>query len=114
MHSEAAAIRSYFERDLALLLRESGREFHRQGTIIFVVHGAGAWEIRLGADASVREAEDLTADAIVWLTPESFLTLAQGELPERGIAVDGDRSLVRSLGHWMLPPVNGSIALRAR
>jgi hypothetical protein len=68
----------------------------------------------MGSDPSVREAEDLAADAVVYLTPESFLVLAGGELPERGIAVDGDRSLVRALGHWMLPPAQGLVALRAR
>lgn len=108
--------REFFEGMLPAMIVSRRDMFERsQGTLCLVVHGEGAWTVQFGDPDSpfaLQEGINLEADLVATFSKQQFAALLdptqEGKVDQPIIM--GNPDLLRTLGHFMLPPARGGLA----
>ena len=111
-------IREFFDGMLPTMISTRRDLFERsQGSICIVIHEEGAWTVKFGDSDSpfaLQEGINLDADLVATFSKADFEGLLK-ESPDAGslnpITI-GNRELLSTLGHLMLPPARGGLAAR--
>lgn len=117
MSRTSRRIRDFFERLLPAAMAQRGSALAaKEGSVGFIIPGAGEWVLTLGGAGGLMEATPIDADLVLMFSPTAFDGLLKGDVPQlgQGFAVDGDVGLLETIGHLLSPPAKGGLGARLR
>ena len=109
-------IKEFFTGMLPAIISARRDFFARtQGIICIVVHGEGAWTLQFGdpdSPLALQEGINLDADLVATFSSGDFEAILQGSLESSSVkpVTIGNKELLSTLGHLMLPPARGGLA----